>query len=131
LDLCDAAGISTKDNNMAKRKKTGGRQAGTPNRVTKILMKVAGKYTRQAVTTLAAIMNDEDQPGAARVMAARELLDRAHGKPTQPHSGEDGGPIQTQTTVVHRYESAVSSTGREPWVGRNHEPDHSVREPLQ
>lgn len=71
-------------NEKPKRQKTGGRKAGTPNKVTLAVKEVAGEYTESAINTLAGIMKDSEQPAAARVSAARELLDRAHGKPTQP-----------------------------------------------
>ena len=36
----------------------------------------------------------EHGPAAVRVQACRELLDRGYGKPNQPITGEDGGPVQ-------------------------------------
>jgi hypothetical protein len=61
----------------------------------------AQKYTTSALDTLAAIMGDDAQPAAARVAAARELLDRAHGKPRQEleHSGGDS-PVTSITRVI-------------------------------
>lgn len=62
----------------------GGRQKGTPNKATAAIRDIAGQYTEQAVTTLVSILaGGEGIPAAAQVAAARELLDRAHGKPTQ------------------------------------------------
>ena len=68
---------------MTKRTKTGGRSAGTPNKATASVKQIASEYTESAVSTLASIMTDSEQPAAARISAARELLDRAHGKPAQ------------------------------------------------
>lgn len=66
-----------------KRQKTGGRAAGTPNKATASVKQIASEYTESAVSTLASIMTDSEQPAIARISAARELLDRAHGRPTQ------------------------------------------------
>lgn len=69
---------------MAKGIKTGGRKAGTPNKATAAIKDIAGQYTEQAVTTLVSILaGGEGIPAAAQVAAAKELLDRAHGKPGQ------------------------------------------------
>ena len=68
--------------------KTGGRRAGTPNRVGADVRLAARAYSRQALTTLANIMKNPKSHEASRVAAARELLDRAHGKPRQPLDGE-------------------------------------------
>lgn len=66
----------------------GGRQKGTPNKITAEIKALAGVYTQAALDTLAEIMAT-GQSEAARVSAASELLDRAHGKPRQAieHSG--------------------------------------------
>ena len=63
--------------------KTGGRQPGTPNRITADVKAVAATYTAQALETLAEIMQDGTAPHSARVAAANALLDRAVGKPRQ------------------------------------------------
>lgn len=64
--------------------RTGGRKAGTPNKVTADVRALAGKYGPKALETLAKIMGNEKAPPAARVSAAREILDRAYGKAPQP-----------------------------------------------
>ena len=62
----------------------GGREAGGPNKATAALKEIAGQYTEQAVTTLVSILaGGEGIPAAAQVAAAKEILDRAHGKPSQ------------------------------------------------
>jgi hypothetical protein len=68
---------------MAKGIKTGGRQAGTPNKATADVKEAAQAFTTDAIATLAAIMKSEGHPAAARVSAASALLDRGHGKPKQ------------------------------------------------
>lgn len=74
-----------------RRVKTGGRKPGTPNKATASIRDIARQYTDQAVRTLVKVLSDES--AAARVAAARELLDRAYGKATSVIGGEDGGPI--------------------------------------
>jgi hypothetical protein len=74
----------------------GGRQAGTPNKVTAELAGLARIHTAEALATLVHIANDPDAPGAARVAAANAVLDRGHGKPRQAleHGGDGRNPIQ-------------------------------------
>ena len=77
---------------MAHGVKTGGRQAGTPNKTTASIREAAQQYTDEALKTLVDVMGDETAPPAARVAAANSLLDRGHGKPRQEldvdHKGE-------------------------------------------
>lgn len=67
-----------------------GRPKGALNKATKDVRAVAQQFTDDAIKTLAAIMRSDEQPAAARVSAAKELLERGHGKSVQPieHSGE-------------------------------------------
>src|SRR6266851_6737600 len=65
---------------------------GVPNKATAAVREVAQKYTVEAVEALAAVMRDATAPPAARVSAATALLDRGHGRPTQPISGDDEMP---------------------------------------
>src|ERR1700686_4000981 len=74
--------------------KAGGRRKGTPNKATADVKAVAGVYTAEAVAALVAIMRRKNASDAARIAAARELLDRACGKPAQPPAGPSGsGPV--------------------------------------
>ncbi len=59
-----------------------GRKPGVPNKAQKLLREAAQKYTKDALETLKDVMLNSDSP-AARVQAASQLLDRAHGKPSQ------------------------------------------------
>lgn len=68
---------------MAKGIKTGGRVAGVPNRATAEVKKAAQEYTAEAIAALVGILRNPDSPPAARIAAARELLDRGHGKAVQ------------------------------------------------
>jgi len=60
----------------------GGRTAGTPNKATAEVKATAQKYTAESIQVLATIMKTGESE-QARIAAARELLDRAHGKPAQ------------------------------------------------
>lgn len=64
--------------------KTGGRSKGTPNKIGADVREAAQAFTAKAIATLAEIMQDKKQPGAARVSAASAILDRGHGKARQP-----------------------------------------------
>jgi hypothetical protein len=77
-----------------------GRPPGIPNRPTAEVRTAAQAYTTQAIETLAQIMSNEKETGAARVAAANAILDRGHGKPRQPLTGgdEDGTPIKVDIT---------------------------------
>lgn len=69
-----------------------GRPKGAPNKATAEVRDVAQGYTNEAVTTLVSIFLDKDQPAASRVAAAREILDRGHGRSKQ--SIEHNGSIE-------------------------------------
>ncbi|WP_287600601.1 hypothetical protein [Thiothrix sp.] len=67
----------------AGKPKTGGRQQGTPNKHRASVREIAAQYVDDVLDVLARIAADETAPAAARVAAARELLDRCEGKPAQ------------------------------------------------
>lgn len=72
----------------------GGRQKGTPNKATASIKDAAREYTDQALLTLAEVMQDEEQPAAARVSAANAILDRGYGKATTMIGGDDDSPLK-------------------------------------
>ncbi len=74
----------------------GGRQKGTPNKVTAELRGAAQKYTMQALEVLAHVAQHGESE-SARVSAACALLDRGHGRPTQAIAGD---PEQPHRLVV-------------------------------
>lgn len=61
---------------------------------------LARSHTNTAVNTLVSIMRGRKFAPAARVTAAAALLDRGWGKPTQPLSGVDEGPLKV--TIIRR-----------------------------
>lgn len=73
---------------MAKGKKTGGRQKGTPNSTSIEVKALAREYGPSAIEKLAELAGlvegkkcaDTDQ---AKITAANSLLDRGYGKPVQ------------------------------------------------
>lgn len=76
----------------------GGRVKGTPNKATATLKDIAREYTQEAVEALVAVLRDET--GAAKVSAAKELLDRGYGKASTVLTGdEDGNPIAVAHTI--------------------------------
>jgi hypothetical protein len=80
---------------MAQGKKTGGRTRGTKNKATADIRALAQSYCADALKTLADIMGNVKAPEAARVSAAKELLDRGYGKAPQAVTGEGGsGPVK-------------------------------------
>lgn len=64
---------------MANGFKTGGRQAGTPNRHSLAIRLSAAQHADEAVALLARLMT-ESENDAIKLAAAKELLDRAGGK---------------------------------------------------
>jgi len=83
--------------------KRGGRQKGTPNKVSAPIREAARAFTEDALQTLVEVMADVAQPAAARVSAANAILDRGYGKPTTVVAGdEDGGAIKAITEIILR-----------------------------
>jgi hypothetical protein len=61
------------------RPKSGGRTAGTPNRVTTDLRLAAKEFTTEALDTLVEIMRNEES-ATERQTAVKEILNRGWGK---------------------------------------------------
>lgn len=79
---------------MAKGVKTGGRVAGTPNKITAEIKALAREYAPEAIAKLVKIIRTSESDQAS-VAAVRELLDRGYGKPTQFIGGDEDNPIRT------------------------------------
>jgi hypothetical protein len=75
---------------MARGHKTGGRQKGSRNKLTREIKEAALEFSGEALSRIVSIMRGEDDRVA--FAAAQEVLNRAHGKPTQ----------HTEATVEHR-----------------------------
>lgn len=75
-------------------RKGAGRKKGGKNMKTEEMQLIAKRHARAAIKRIRDIMeNGEDDK--VRLAAAREMLDRGFGKPTQgmTHGGPNGGPI--------------------------------------
>ena len=59
-----------------------GRPKGALNLATRSVRELAGHFSNGAIKVLAQILLDPLAPPAAKVAAAREILDPAHGKPS-------------------------------------------------
>lgn len=96
----EAAKVAKRSNRGSKPgERRGGRVKGVPNKATASIRDIAREYTTEAVEALVAVLRDET--GAARVSAAKEILDRGYGKASTVINGdEDGGAI----AVTHRIE---------------------------
>lgn len=80
-----------------------GRPKGALNKATAEIKALAQEYGPDALKTLVSIMKAAKQPPAARVAAAKELLDRGYGKPAQPVEGGDPDkPINMALQIVFR-----------------------------
>ena len=70
------------------------------------------KYLKmQCKTSLNAIVeirDNKDAPVSARLDAAKYLCDRYLGKPSQPISGEGGGPIKVEHDAKPKLISAIN-----------------------
>lgn len=93
----DGASIGLTNGSDEPEKRRRGRPKGIPNRATRDVRVAAGKYTARALTALARLLSDDNPK--VRAIAARELLDRAHGKPSEHRhtelTGKDGAPLQS------------------------------------
>ena len=83
--------------------KTGGRQKGTPNKITADLKKLAGIHGPEAVTAILQLARSAENE-QTRLAAWRELLDRGYGKPAQYNEIGGGAPLTliVETGVPHR-----------------------------
>ena len=70
----------------------GGRQKGTPNKVTADIRAAAALHGEAALQTLVHLMNNAESE-QAQLAACKEILDRAYGKATQPLSGDKDVPL--------------------------------------
>ena len=64
----------------------------------KHVRELARQYTQEAVDALVVTLKEGGH--SARVAAANALLERGWGKPEQPITGPDGGPVQHSLKVI-------------------------------
>jgi hypothetical protein len=96
---------------MAKGMKTGGRKAGTPNKVTSDVKALSGVYSAEAVQTLVDLMRDETAPPQTRLAAANSLLDRAHGKPVPVTISDDEDDTRTTDVTIRIVDASLPERG--------------------
>jgi ketopantoate hydroxymethyltransferase len=79
----------------APGERRGGRQKGTPNRITADIKALAQEYGADAIKTIVGIMRTSEND-TARLSAAKELIDRGYGKASQAVevNGEVGLVVQ-------------------------------------
>lgn len=80
-----------------------GRKPGKVGRAKRELQEMAKDHAQDALSTLAKIMADVEQPAAARVSAANAILDRGYGKP--PQAVQLGG--DADNPIIHRITRTV------------------------
>ena len=99
-DDVSKVGASRKTGRKPGTPKTGGRVKGTPNKATASIRDIAREYTAEAVAALVGVLRAPEEPAAARVAAAKEILDRGYGKASTVINGdEDGGPVRVATEI--------------------------------
>lgn len=86
---------------MAQGKKTGGRQAGTPNKSTAEVRAFARNYGPEAIELLANMMTTSENE-AVKISAAKEILDRAYGK------SYSGAELRETEKEIEREEAAAA-----------------------
>ncbi len=75
--------------------KTGGRKAGTLNKVSADVRELAGQHGPAVIAELARLATEADSE-QVRVSAGRELLDRGFGKPAQSREPIDDHRIDDE-----------------------------------
>ncbi len=79
------------------RKRTqAGRKPGSPNKATAAIRALAGEHADKAIDILAELMEGQDTPAAARITAAKELLERGFGRPGSYAALELDTPLSEQ-----------------------------------
>lgn len=77
-----------------------GRKPGSRNKATADIKDIARDYGERAIDRLVKIMESDEQPAAAQVAAAKELLDRGYGKAIQAMKLSGGVDIKGIKRVI-------------------------------
>jgi IS5 family transposase len=83
-----------------------GRKPGVPNKATSEIKAAAQKYGHEALKTLVELMRVSADP-KVKVLAAREILDRAYGKPAQMIQGDPEKPLNVNTRAVDEFTQRI------------------------
>lgn len=99
--------IIEKQSNISNGSKGGlragaGRKKGVPNKIVREVREMAQGYGERAIEVLADLMSNAQSEGT-KVMAAKELLDRAYGKPTNYSevSGKNGKDFIAREPILN------------------------------
>jgi|SRR5271166_2748672 len=79
-----------------------GRKPGVPNKATSAIKASAQNYGEEALQELVAIMRECGDP-KTRLLAAKEILDRAYGRPAQTIQGEAEKPLAFDLSGVDEF----------------------------
>ena len=79
-----------------KRKRIGGRQKGTPNKITATMREMARPYGKKALLVLRRLLTSDNEQ--IRLAAAKELIDRGHGKAQQVIENTGTQTVEIVTT---------------------------------
>ncbi len=85
-----------------------GRPKGVPNKANAEIKAVAAEHGPSAIARLAHLMLHAESE-QAQVSAARELLDRAYGKPAQAVSNPDGSALNMPASLIFQIVKAEGS----------------------
>lgn len=88
-------------------RKGAGRKPGQVSEAKKALSESAAEHGERALNVLLEVMDDQEQPGNARINAANAILDRGYGKPPQ-HVEHGGLSDLAQALIDARSRSARS-----------------------
>jgi hypothetical protein len=99
-----------------KRKKTGGRKKGTPNKVSTDLKALMRAKAPTIYRRLLKLTNHADPN--VRLRALELYTNRAWGRPEQPLTGDSDNPV-----VVSRIERVIVRAGQETAADKPAEPD--------
>lgn len=79
-------------------------RSGNPNGRPKVdydLRKLAQEKTQQALDTIIRLMESAEDE-SVQLKAAGMILERGYGKPIQPVTGQDGGPLQVVVNISNK-----------------------------
>lgn len=95
---------------VPKGTRIGGRQKGTPNKEGANIKAVAALHGKEAIEHLIFLMKNADSH-QVQVSAAREILDRAYGKPVQAVEGSMNVTVSHEELLDH-IETVVSEAAQ-------------------
>jgi len=89
-----------------------GRPKGVPNKANATLKAAAQAFTEESLQVLVDIMRLSSASEQARISAAREILDRGHGKSPQAVTDADGGNLHIPGSVAFIIQQQLGAENR-------------------